>query len=152
MPEPLRLRVVLQPRGPAGAIVLDEDQAGRLGGGGKAFPVTVEVGGRTARLRLARMGGEPLVGFSRAVREELGVELGDELDVVVARDDAPREVELPPELAEALAADDAARAAFDALAPSHRKEHARAVAEAKQPATRQRRVERVLDALRGRPA
>jgi uncharacterized protein YdeI (YjbR/CyaY-like superfamily) len=41
------------------------------------------------------------------------------------------------------------RAAFDALAPSRRKEHARSVADAKGDDTRARRVQKVLDALSG---
>lgn len=148
MPEPLRLTTTLEPRGPAGAIVLDDDQVAALGDGAKAFAVRVTVGGATAGLRLSRMRGENLIGFSKAVRAELGVELGQTLDVVVERDDAPREVPLPPELAAALAADPAAQRAFDALAPSHRKEHARSVADAKKPETRDRRIAKVLDAVR----
>lgn len=144
----LRLRAILEPRGPAGAIVLDDEQVAQIGGGAKTFPVRVTVGDQVVALRLARMGGENLIGFRREVREQLGLSLEDELDVVIERDDAPREVALPAELAEALAADDAARAAFEALAPSHRKEHARAIADAKKPETRARRLEKVLAALR----
>ena len=96
------------------------------------------------------MGGENLVGLSKAARAELGVEIGQEVDVVVAVDAAPREIETPAELAEILDGDAALRAAWDALAPSHRKEHARAVADAKRPETRQRRVAAVAEALRKR--
>lgn len=52
-------------------------------------------------------------------------------------------------MAEALNADPGARAAFDAVAPSKRKEMARQISDAKQDETRQRRLEKVLDALRG---
>ncbi len=144
----LHLSTTLEPRGPAAAVVLTDEQVAELGGGAKA-PVTVTIGGTTVRVRLGRMGGENLVGLSKAVRAELGVEIGQEVDVVVALDEAPREVELPPALAEALAADPAARAAFDALAPSRRKEHARSIAEAKQDATRERRLASLLESLRG---
>lgn len=51
----LRLHTVLTGRGPAAAILLTDEQVASLGAG-KAFPVAVTVGGRTARLRLARMG------------------------------------------------------------------------------------------------
>lgn len=141
----LHLTTTLQPRGPAAAIVLTDEQVATLGGG-KAFPVAVTIGGSTARLRVARMGGEYLVGLSKAARAELGVEIGRTVDVVVALDDAPCEVELPAALAEALEGADL-RAAFDALAPSRRKEHARSVSEAKAEATRDRRVQKVLDSL-----
>ncbi len=147
---PLELHTVLEARGPAAAIVLTDEQVASLGAAGRTFPVAVTIEGRTARLRLARMGGENLVGLSRAARAELGVEIGQEVDVVVTLDAAPREIEIPAELAEMLDGDAALRAAWDALAPSHRKEHARAVADAKRPETRQRRVAAVTEALRKR--
>jgi hypothetical protein len=141
----LTLTTTLEARGPAAAIVLTDEQVAGLGSG-KAFPVSVTIGGTTARLRLARMGGENLVGLSKAARAELGVDVGQTVDVVIRPDDAPREVEVPPALAEALEGA-GLRAAFDALAPSRRKEHARSVADAKGDDTRARRVQKVLDAL-----
>lgn len=143
----LRLHTVLAGRGPAGAIQLTDEQVASFGAG-KAFPVVVTIGGRTARLRVARMGGENLIGFSKAVRGDLGLELGQEVDAVIRVDVAERTVEVPDELARALDADPAVRAAFDALSYSVRKEHARAVADAKQDATRERRIAKIVDALR----
>lgn len=143
----LRLRVPLEPRGPAGAIVLTDEQVAELGGG-KTAPVQVTVNGVTAQARLARMGGENLVGFSKKLREELGVEIGQTLSVDIALDAGPRTVAVPAALAEAFGGDATARAAFDALAPSHRKEFARWVDEAKREQTRQSRVEQTLQMLR----
>lgn len=144
----LHVRTVLEPRGPAAAIVLSDDEVASLDAG-KAFPVVVGFGDRSIRLRLARMGGENLIGFSKAARAEVGVAPGDGIEVSIRVDTAERTIELPPALAAALAADPAARAAFDALAPSKRTEIARQIAEAKQDATRQRRLQRSLDSLRG---
>ncbi|NKF34300.1 DUF1905 domain-containing protein, partial [Pseudomonas sp. BGM005] len=81
----------------------------------------VTIDGRTARLRLARMGGQNMLGFSKAVRAELGVEIDQEVDAVIRVDSAEREVEVPPSLSAALDADPALRAAFDALSYSARK-------------------------------
>lgn len=67
----------------------------------------------------------------------------------VVLDEAPREVEVPEALAATLADDPTARAAFDALAYSHRKELARSIAEAKRPETRERRLTDVLARLHG---
>lgn len=54
---------------------------------------------------------------------------------------APKgEVEVPPELAEALAADDAAAATFNAFPPSCRREYCEWIAEAKRPETKAKRV------------
>ncbi|MGN7950558.1 YdeI/OmpD-associated family protein [Microbacterium sp. 22215] len=144
----LRLHTTLEGRGPAAAIILTDEQVASFGAG-KAFPVAVTIDGRTARLRLARMGGQNMIGFSKAVRAELGVEIDQEVDAVIRVDSAEREVEVPPALSAALDADPALRAAFDALSYSARKEHARTVAEAKQEATRDRRVEKIVEALRG---
>lgn len=144
----LRLHTVLELMGPAGAIVLDDEQVAQLSTA-KAFPVVVTIGERTGRLRLARMGGKNLIGFSKAARAEMGVELGDEIDVVIAADTAERTVEIPDALAAALASDPAAKAAFDALAYSRRKEIARSIADAKQDATRERRLAKALADLQG---
>ncbi|GAB2556262.1 YdeI/OmpD-associated family protein [Leucobacter ruminantium] len=135
----LTIRTVLEPHGPATAIELDEAQVEQLGGGRRAA-VVVSIGGRTARLRLASMGGRYLIGISKANRAALGVEIGDEVEATVALDDAPREVEVPDDLAAALAAVDGARAAFDRLPYTHRKEHVNAILEAKKPETRERRI------------
>ena len=143
----LRLHTVLEPMGPAGAIVLDDEQVAALSDA-KAFPVVVTIGDRTARLRLARMGGKNLIGFSKAARAELGVELRDEFDVIIAPDADERTVDVPDVLAAALDADPVARAAFDGLSYTRRKEIARSIAEAKQDATRQGRLEKALADLR----
>lgn len=143
----LRLHATFEPRGPAAAIVLTDEQVAALGAG-KAFPVRVTANGVSIAARVARMGGENLVGFSKKARADLGVEIGDTVDVVIALDSAPREVELPPSLAAALGEDAGAKAAFDALAPSHRKEFARWIDEAKREETRRSRVEQTLQMLR----
>jgi hypothetical protein len=144
----LRVHTTLEGRGPAAAIILSDEQVASFGAG-KTFPVAVTIGGRTARLRLARMGGQNMIGFSKAVRVDLGVEIDQEIEAVIRLDAAEREVDIPPALAAALDADPALRAAFDALSYSVRKEHARTVADAKQDSTRGRRVEKIVAALRG---
>lgn len=143
----LTLRTALQPFGPAGAIVLTDEQVASLAAA-KAFPVVVTIGGRRARLRLSRMGGKNMIGFSKATRAELQVELGDEFEAEIALDDAERTVEVPAALAEALEADAAAKAAYEALSFTRRKEIARSIADAKQDATRERRLQKALADLR----
>lgn len=94
------------------------------------------------------MRGEFLLGLNRAVRQEAGVEAGDTVDVTLELDTAPRALEVPDELAKALADDSAAQRVFDRLAYTHRKEYARWIAEAKREETRQRRVAQALEMLR----
>ena len=144
----LHLHTTLEGRGPAAAILLTDEQVAELGAG-KASPVVVDFGDRRIRLRLARMGGENMIGFSKASRAEAQVEIGQEIDVTIRVGTEERVVEIPPVLAEALDADPAVRAAFENLPPSKRKEMARQIADAKQDETRARRLAKVLDALRG---
>lgn len=152
MPEPVRITTTLESRGPAAAVLLTDEQLAAIGHGAKTPPVRVTVNdGYTFAGRIGRMGGETLLGFNKANRTGAGVEAGDTITIDVVLDDAPREVVLPDELQTALTADAAARAAFDALAYSHRKEYARWVGEAKRPETRAKRVaETVTGALAGK--
>ena len=144
----IQFRARLQPRGPAAAVVLDDAQVAVVGEGARRFPVVATVNGYTWRTSVARMGGEFLLGLNKEVRQGAGVAAGDEVDVTVELDTAPREVEMPEALAAALAADPRARASFERMAFTHRKEYARWVAEAKQEETRQRRVQRALEMIR----
>jgi hypothetical protein len=143
----MKVKQTLKPQGPATAIVLTDAQVEELGGGKRAA-VTVTIGKRTARLRLATMGGKNLIGISKANREELGVEIGDTVEAVIKIDGAARTVDVPDDAARALAKAKL-RKAFDALSYTHRKEHVRAILEAKKPETREKRIAAMLDALRG---
>jgi Bacteriocin-protection, YdeI or OmpD-Associated/Domain of unknown function (DUF1905) len=138
----------LQPRGPAAAVILDDAQVAAVGEGAKRFPVVATVNGYTWRTSVMRMGGEFLLGLSKEVRKGAGAEAGDEVDVTVELDAAPREVDVPEALAAALAADPEVKASFDRMAFTHRKEYARWIADAKQEQTRQRRVAQALEMIR----
>jgi hypothetical protein len=144
----IRFTTQLQPRGPAAAVVLDDDQVAEVGEGAKRFPVVATVNGYTWRTSVARMKGEFLVGLSREVRQKAGAEAGDEVEVTLELDEAPREVEVPEALAAALAADPEASASFERMAFTHRKEYARWVTEAKKEETRERRVQQAVEMIR----
>jgi hypothetical protein len=148
MPEALHLTATLEPRGPAAAVVLTDEQVQTLAGGPKTPAVRVTVNGTyTFEGRVGRMGGENLVGFNKATRTAAGVEAGDTIDVVIETDAAPRSVEAPEDLMAALTAaglDDR----FEALAPSHRKEYVRWVTEAKKAETRAKRIAGTIEKLR----
>jgi hypothetical protein len=117
-------------------------------GAGKKPPVRVTVGGHTYRSTVGSRGGVYLIPLSAENRAAAQVAAGDEVDVDVELDEAPREVSVPDDLAAALAADDAARAAFEGLPYSHRQRHVLAIEDAKTPETRTRRVDRALAMLR----
>jgi hypothetical protein len=142
----------LEPRGPAAAVVLSDEQVAEVGQGAKRFPVKATVNGHSWRGSVARMRGEFLLGLSKEVRGAAGVEAGDEVEVVLELDTEEREVEMPPALTIALAGNAAAKAGYESLSYSHRKEYARWIAEAKKEETRERRVAQALEKLReGKP-
>ena len=115
-------------------------------GGGKRPPVQVTVAGYSYRTTVAPMGGTFYVPLAAEHREAAGLVAGQDVDVRVELDTAPRETPLPEDLDAAL--DDDARAFFSGLAPSHRKEWVRWVEEAKRPETRAARIEKTAAALR----
>lgn len=143
----LRIRTTIEWHAPAAAIILTDEQVAALGGP-KNAPITLTIGDATVRTRIGQMGGRNMVGLAKERRQVLQVEAGDEVDAVIALDTEERAIEVPPALDDALAADPTAKAAFDALAPSRRKEMARSIREAKAPETQQRRLEKALDQLR----
>ncbi|MDB4962510.1 MAG: hypothetical protein JWP01_2509 [Myxococcales bacterium] len=143
----MKVKQTLKPWGPATAIILTDAQVEELGGGKRAA-VTVTIGKKTVRLRLAVMGGQNLIGISRANREALGVEIGDTVAATIKLDEAPRTIEVPDDAAKALAKAKL-RKTFDALAYTHQKEHVQAITDAKKPETRAKRIAAMLENLRG---
>jgi Bacteriocin-protection, YdeI or OmpD-Associated/Domain of unknown function (DUF1905) len=144
----VKLEGELVARGPAAAFILDDEQVAAVGEGAKRFPVVATVNGYTWRTSVARMRGEFMVGLNREVREGAGVQAGDTVTLELALDTQPRTVDVPPALAEALDADPEARASFEGMAFTHRKEFARWIDEAKREETRARRVAQAVEMIR----
>jgi Bacteriocin-protection, YdeI or OmpD-Associated/Domain of unknown function (DUF1905) len=115
-------------------------------------PVYGTVDGHAFRSRLMVYGGETWLGLTNAFRAGAGLQAGDEVEVEIDRDETPREVVVPPELQQELDADAAARATYDQLSFTHRREYAEWIAEAKRAETRERRVARTLERLRESPS
>jgi uncharacterized protein YdeI (YjbR/CyaY-like superfamily) len=101
---------------------------------------------------VAVMGGTYMVGVSNEHRAASGLAAGDEVDVELVLDTAPRTVDVPDDFAAALDAEPAARATFDKLSNSNKGWHVSSIEGAKSDETRQRRIEKSVAALReGRP-
>ena len=118
-------------------------------GGGKTPLVTVTLNGFTYPSKIASMGGKLLIPVSAEVRAKASVKGGESHEIELVLDDKPRVIEPPRDLAAALAANPAALAAWDKLAPSHRKAHVTAIEGAKAADTRARRVEKAIATLLG---
>ncbi|MEA2293298.1 MAG: hypothetical protein QOE86_937 [Solirubrobacteraceae bacterium] len=118
-------------------------------GAGKRPAVRVTLNGaHTYPSTIASYGGTFLIGVSAANREAAGVAAGDELEVRIELDHGSRESAVPEDLAEALAGAHDALERFEKLTPTQRGYFNESVTSAKQPATRARRVEKAIDALR----
>ncbi len=117
-------------------------------GSGKRPAVSVTINGHTYRSTIAPMSGAFYLPVSAEVREAARVAAGDEIDVDVELDIAPREVAVPPDFQAALDADVAAKTAFERLSYSNKRQHTLAIDGAKTPETRQRRIEKAISTLR----
>lgn len=122
------------------------DVIAKLGGKGRT-PVTATFDGVPYRGSIVKMRGTMMIGVTKAIIAEAGVEVGDTLTVVVQNDDAPREVEVPDDLAKAFRRAKSAKSEWDRLAFTHQREYAQAILDAKKPETRARRVEKTTEAL-----
>jgi hypothetical protein len=113
---------------------------------GKRPPVVVTIGSYTYRTTVAPYTGAFFIPLAAEHREAAGVAAGQEVDVRMELDTAPREVPVPDDLAAAF--DERARTTFDGLAYTHQKEWVRWVEEAKKPETRATRIEKTVASLR----
>jgi hypothetical protein len=109
--------------------------------------VMVSLNGYSYRSTISAYGDVFMLPLAKEHRDAAGVKAGDQVEVTLELDTAPRTVEVPDDLAAALAAKPGARAAFDALAYTTRKEHVRQVESAKAPETRERRIAKIVAGL-----
>jgi Bacteriocin-protection, YdeI or OmpD-Associated/Domain of unknown function (DUF1905) len=84
---------------------------------------------------------------NRAMQKGANAGPGDAVRVEMERDDAPREIAVPLDFQQALDQHAEAKAVFERLPPSHRREYIRWIEEAKRPETRATRVSKSLEKL-----
>lgn len=118
-------------------------------GGGKKPAVVVTIGSYEYRSTVASMGGEFLIPLSGEHRAASGLAGGDEVEVTLTVDELPREVPVPPEIAEALAGSTALAEAYAALSYSRQRALIEPIDQAKTAETRARRIEKALATLGG---
>jgi bifunctional DNA-binding transcriptional regulator/antitoxin component of YhaV-PrlF toxin-antitoxin module len=142
-----RFRAVIEEAGGGGAFVtvpFDVEQAF----GSKRVPVCATIDGEPYRGTLVRMGGDcHMLIVLKEIRQRIGKQPGDEVEVMVQVDREPRVVEVPAELRVALRSNPQAQSFFDALAFTHQREYVRWIAEAKREQTRAARITRTVEML-----
>lgn len=138
----------------ATGIRVPPDVVTALGSGKKpAVTVTISSGQAaqsatyTYRSTVAGYGDVSMLPFSKEHRDASGIAPGDSIEVTVELDMQPRTVDVPDDLATALATKSGAREAFDKLSYSARKEHVRQVESAKTQETRERRLASIVAKL-----
>jgi hypothetical protein len=148
MAGPFRFKSKIEAARGGGAVALIPEELVQPLGGLKQMRMVGSLNGVPMKTSTMPYRGAFYVGLHKAVREEAGVEIGDEVEIELTRDDSPRVLELAPELEAALAADPDLRARFDGLSFSRRRELADPIREAVKPETRAARLEKALVALR----
>jgi Bacteriocin-protection, YdeI or OmpD-Associated/Domain of unknown function (DUF1905) len=138
---------ILQSGKTAAGIEVPEEIVTALGSG-KRPKVSVTINGYTYRSSIAPMNGVYMVGVSSDVRAAAGVSGGEEVDVDIELDTAPRVITVPDDFATALDAEPAARATFESLSYSNKSWHVLQIEGAKTEDTRQRRIAKSVEALR----
>jgi hypothetical protein len=93
-------------------------------------------------------GGKFYMVVNREMREGAKVNVGETVEFVMEKDDEPRAIATPPDLLKALGARKSAKAAWDKLSYTHRKEYINAIEEARKPETRTRRIAKTVEMLR----
>jgi len=136
---------VLTPNQPAGTYIpLTREQSEQFPGAGIVH-VKGQVGGIPILSSLMPMGdGTRALGVHKATMEQGGFHPGEAVKVSIRLDTAPREVVVPKDFSDALEKSPKARRTFANYAFSHRKEYVNWIEDAKQPETRQRRIDQAV--------
>lgn len=145
----LKFDARLVPTGPAGAwcFLHFPFDIEKTFGTRARVPVAGTVNGYPFRSSLSPMDGRHVMCINKQMQAGAKVKPGDTARFVLRRDDKPRTVAVPPALRKALAARPKAKAVFNQLSYSHRKEYADWVGSAKQPETVQRRIKKLIPVL-----
>ena|SRR5262252_3442567 len=114
-------------------------------------PVKISINGSSYRSTVCVYGGKYLVPVRKDRQAAAGVKPGDIVKVTIAPDAEERTVEPPPDLKAALSQNASAKARWEKLSFTHKKEVADAILEAKKPETRARRLRKTLEMLTAKP-
>ena len=105
------------------------------------------IDGYPYRGSIAPYGGTHYIGVVKKIRDAIGKTYGDTVHIVMELDEEPRVVEVPEDLSQALALNEAAKKAFEKLSYSHKREYVEWIDAAKKEETRQRRVAKAIEKL-----
>ncbi|MCC6451257.1 MAG: DUF1905 domain-containing protein [Acidobacteria bacterium] len=116
--------------------------------GKRRVPVVIEINGEQYRTTIAHMGGKYSVHTPKEYRTRAGIVPGERIVITLWQDLEKRSVELPEDLAKALKTIPEGLKTWEKLSYTTQKEHVRSVESAKQPETRIRRIQKIVDSMR----
>ena len=117
--------------------------------GSKRPKIKAMIEGVPYRGLLVRMGSEcHMLLILKSIREQIGKTFGDEIKISVELDTEERVIEVPKDLMKALKKDKEAKAFFDKLSYTHKKEYVTWINEARKDDTRQNRIAKTMEMLR----
>ncbi len=144
----MRFRTTIELGGKTATGIRVPDEVVTSLGSSKRPAVHVTINGYTYRSTVASMGGQFMLPLSAEHRASAGVAAGDEVEVDIELDTEPREVAIPPDVADALAQDAEARRFFEGLSYSNKQRVVLSIEGAKTAETRQRRLAKAVGLLR----
>jgi len=111
-------------------------------------PVKVTLNGYTYRSTICAMGGPPFIPLRQSNREAAALEGNETLEVRLDLDTEKREVKPPADFVKALKATPPAWDRWQDLSYTHQREYVEALAGAKKPDTRARRLASAVQTIR----
>jgi hypothetical protein len=112
------------------------------------IPVKVTFDGVEESSSLIKYGfPQHLVGVPKAIREQIGKQPGDTIEVALWKDEEPRTIVVPETFRKLLEQENLVTT-FESLSYTHRKEYCRWISEARREATKQSRLAKAIDMLR----
>ena len=143
-----RFRGRIEPVPGGGHFVVVPDAVAAAAGLSVRSRVRGTVGTTPYRSSLMKYSGRYHLGVHKATLAAAQVQAGDLVDIAIELDDQPLPEDSVPEiLAKRLDQSAPAKQAWQKLAPSHRREHVKAINEAKKDETKLRRIEQLMAQL-----
>lgn len=150
MSETIRFRAVIEDPGGGGAFVTIPFDVEKIFGKSRV-KIVATIDGEPYRGTLVRMGGPcHLLLILKEIRAKIGKSFGDEVEVELAEDLAPRVVVMPQDFQEALEENPGKREVFERLSYTRQKEAVQWIEAAKREQTRRERVLAVIEQLKGK--
>jgi hypothetical protein len=113
-------------------------------------PIRASINGISYAGSLSKYGGpRHVLGILKSIRDQIGANIGDEIEIELWKDDTTRTIDVPADFLQALRANGAV-GQFENLSYTHRKEYCRWINEAKTEQTRTRRVQNAVGQVRNK--